>query len=594
MFEKVPEGIKLDLLSKEELQGEGQLDVLRRYGTQVETTDFCLANGAYCDRGKKRIPIYDETRTFTKSCDDYRKEVITRDSKHDYYITVKPWQTDSCIRPVLRLSPEMFDFITRKKFQLADGVDAVNFGEYVDNVTKDKTKNLEKLYKGRGYGDHNQVFWFNIKAGEYEKKEIENKYCCTSVYKYEGKKYTRFHMFFNRAETTHFDFDGSLKFRLSNGKVYDLIEHGWFEIHPVTWLIDYKTKSLICTKNLISGIQFDDKDDYEGDFENTAMYRFLNDYMLPDLIAEESFEKGKKNPEIEELFEEIAKYKVYYLGNDDIVARVTSMFDDYNKKVNELSKGLTDTSIKLSLGKNDIDTLNDQIVDKLNGIIEELKKDYEKGKPYYDMIEILNGEKDHELKELLDGIKTILDNPMLGNDKEWLLNDFNEIISKNIKRSEDGILEVKQGKECVPFKTLELQLRHDLHYFLIKLFTIVEKKDVVNEIMNGVQAILEDKYAETKNQRAKFLLDLIYEVSSIIRERGNEEDFSRLKELLSFNIDYSQDIASIMKELNEIFTRVYRVELDVKARTNTIISFNESVIDVDMSLLLKDKKNKEE
>ena len=233
-------------------------------------------------------------------------------------------------------------------------------------------------------------------------------------------------------------------------------------------------------------------------------------------------------------------------------------------------------------------------MDKLNGIIEELKKDYEKGKPYYDMIEILNGEKDHELKELLDGIKTILDNPMLGNDKEWLLNDFNEIISKNIKRSEDGILEVKQGKECVPFKTLELQLRHDLHYFLIKLFTIVEKKDVVNEIMNGVQAILEDKYAETKNQRAKFLLDLIYEVSSIIRERGNEEDFSRLKELLSFNIDYSQDIASIMKELNEIFTRVYRVELDVKARTNTIISFNESVIDVDMSLLLKGKKNKEE
>lgn len=121
-------------------------------------------------------------------------------------------------------------------------------------------------------------------------------------YEYSGKKYIKL-----RVKTSNF-FTSSL---VSNGQSYFNNDDAWLEVAPLIWILDDKNKRLISKDCLVSGIKFCDYPSKNiENFEESAMYRYLDNYMLPDIIQSTCLimNKDRKN---------ISCKKVLIKGNNE-------------------------------------------------------------------------------------------------------------------------------------------------------------------------------------------------------------------------------------------------------------------------------------
>ena len=188
------------------------------------------------------------------------------------------------------------------------------------------------------------------------------------------------------------------------------------------------------------------------------------------------------------------------------------------------------------------------------------------------MIDILSLNKMDDISNLIKVIKkTIDENKLFENVKESLKEELDIVISNNIDRINKYIEELKSNPniECKTLDELKNEFRSDLQPFLIRLNNASISRDLVKEIKESTIAIINNNYVECKNDRASYLITLIKEVCAVIRTRGNNSDLEKLEQIMDFDIDYSQDILTILKELNEIFKQVYKIELDINNRTNS-------------------------
>ena len=260
---------ELTLLSKGQIVGdenEERLEVFDKYGSCAQFTDlFILTGGTFTI---SRYPTRSDPPEFTA---DYwtkstrKKLPVAFSYGHDWQ-TVYPLDRFYGIRPVLKFSSILSQVLPRVKGE--NNVEEVKYGEYPQNaVDKSVQEELEKQYKigmiktGRSYTLNSRLD-NPLKLITYEE------------YRHLGKNYIRV-----QACMT-----GNSKIVFSNGQAYKNGDYVWVEVSPVKWLIDDKTKLLISEKALLSGVVFFCKDSYDGDFNNTVMFKYLNTYMLRELI----------------------------------------------------------------------------------------------------------------------------------------------------------------------------------------------------------------------------------------------------------------------------------------------------------------------
>ncbi len=74
---------------------------------------------------------------------------------------------------------------------------------------------------------------------------------------------------------------------LSNGEMYKDDNYVWVEVSKVKWLVDEENDIALSKNILVAGIQFDNAKDYEGNFENSNMYKYLNTYFIKDIQMKE-------------------------------------------------------------------------------------------------------------------------------------------------------------------------------------------------------------------------------------------------------------------------------------------------------------------
>ncbi len=223
---------------------------------------------------------------WTKDSADFGEvQCVSRDTAH--FISKKAiknasYSSNDCtICPVLKMSPEMFSKFSKKK--------RVTYGEYpqykvIDDKLNDKLNNLfrkNSLFKtGKSFS---LIFNGNLKS--YDEYELE------------GYKY-----------------------------IYFSPSSDWIRVDPVEWIVNEKTCSLISTMGLLSGVQFDNKNGYYGKFEDTNMYKFLNETMLPDLLQNRVSEKRESlivNDEFKEYLSSLdikVSDLVRHLNNDSQIA----------------------------------------------------------------------------------------------------------------------------------------------------------------------------------------------------------------------------------------------------------------------------------
>ena len=149
-------------------------------------------------------------------------------------------------------------------------VDVVEYGEYPQTIAPEEvSEKLEKAFTtqklqatGKKYtfdGEEYNAYKMPFSAKEY----IE--------YQHNGKKYIR-------VEAKPCD----NIFVLSNGHKPTPGEACWVEVQPIEWLRD---PSGICVAKqaLFAGVQFDNREHYDGDFAKTNMYKYLQDYFAKEI-----------------------------------------------------------------------------------------------------------------------------------------------------------------------------------------------------------------------------------------------------------------------------------------------------------------------
>ncbi len=307
--------IKVTLLSKEEYFGsdkksvfkhDNQLEVIKRYGKKIYDSDLVKLTG-----GAK----YGESDSWTKTKGNDNKVVSIYDGYEASELDSQ--RMDGVIRPVLKLPTKVDKLFSNSIVHYtANNKDYyyVFLGEYPQMLLP-SYNDIKRYYAENKLEKTGRIFHINNQICEEYK---DNK----------GEKYIRYKV----EQNTYIH----RKYEITAG------EYVWVRVLPVSWLIDNKTNLLISTCNLLSGVRFN-KAGYDGNFENTEMYYFLNNVMFRDIFQDYL---PKKEETKEENKDTILKWIKELLAK-------TEEIKDENDKINiakdlmTLAKLYTDELIKI-------------------------------------------------------------------------------------------------------------------------------------------------------------------------------------------------------------------------------------------------------
>ena len=262
-----------------------QLQVLKDYGTKTGMSDLAvMLGGAIGLGGRTPYKTSDGQRTgyvYTSSDVYYGNGDVSTVGESGGETPCGPKSQNGGIRPAL--SPEITATIVPDKNKtlkigptqnerykqqfwpqvpLADevGIKIVEYGEYPQTLAAD-TDDLENKFKNTALAKTGKQY--NFGGGNQ-----------CDEYQYGGRK-------FIRVEAQSCD-DNSV---LANGNQVHNGAVGWIEVQPVEWLAD-QSGWWVTRQALVSGVQFDKKQKYEGKFDDTDANKFINEVMLKEMLPE--------------------------------------------------------------------------------------------------------------------------------------------------------------------------------------------------------------------------------------------------------------------------------------------------------------------
>ncbi len=153
----------------------------------------------------------------------------------------------------------------------ANGLLEVEFGEYPQTVVTDILSNsLENVYQ---QGVLQIVQKYTTDSVNYSDYDTDLQIREFSVYEYIGEKYIRFLGDQNASGET-----------LSNGAQVEIGKPYWVKVEPIRWLVDERNDFAIAKKILFAGVQFNHIRNYMGDFLQTTIKKFMNQFFAKEII----------------------------------------------------------------------------------------------------------------------------------------------------------------------------------------------------------------------------------------------------------------------------------------------------------------------
>ena len=314
--------LDLTFLTKEDVFGNryfcNKLDIIKKCGTKCVATDFArlLGQDHYLIDGKSMGSWWTQT---AKNGDQYNYSVNIVDGNgtiywidtYYRYVGGRPSFDYSLLKePVIEIKEE-------------NDIKEIIYGEYPQWVVDENySSKLESKYKSGIL------------------KETGKKYTTDSVViindeelfaglKVEGDIIfqPRKHIEYEDNGIRYIRIEGSKKFEntlLSDGRYLKANEPYWIKVEPIIWLVDEEADIALSKYIILSGVQFDDKE-YKGDFENTFIKKFMDEYLSKDI--------------------ECGVYKEKLIENKQV--DIDSIFEDAIKKMNEINE--VEKTKKLSL-----------------------------------------------------------------------------------------------------------------------------------------------------------------------------------------------------------------------------------------------------
>ncbi len=272
-------------LFKEQVFGNSQLGIFRKYGTTCQLSDFAKLLGGFISSSK------------------YNIEGETKQDNTGYWWLRTPYNNNACAvnysgfsswslvnsrsggaRPALPYS--VIKNISSNVVIGASGVLEVEYGEYPQTVVDNNLSyQLDYLFNvgnlkltGKKYtADSVELDNYStpFKAREFEE------------YEYNGDKYIRFVA------------DGKNNGEnLSNGNKIIKGNTYWIKVEPIKWLVDLEEDIAVAKQILFSGIQFKNNCDYQGNLEDTDLKWFTDNFFAKEInysISKENNTGNKKS-----------------------------------------------------------------------------------------------------------------------------------------------------------------------------------------------------------------------------------------------------------------------------------------------------------
>ena len=270
--------MEVTFLREEDIWGDRALEVIQAYGTAVGISDVAIALGTMMGSGTQNSAgvasglawsassnIYGHVRSVDSYGDkDYS---FHPDNRKAAGCPALPFSTTSKIRP---------DNVRAMRLANNKTVQICEYGSYPQTVApKSVSQELEAQYQKHTLKTTGKTYTFDSAELDAYSTGFTPRNC--AEYSFAGKKYVRI-------EGKPYDNDSIL----SDGTSVQKGQAYWFEVQPIEWLMDPKG-TWVARQALFAGIQFDMKEKYDGNFANTTMYNYLQQYFAKEMEAQKEF-----------------------------------------------------------------------------------------------------------------------------------------------------------------------------------------------------------------------------------------------------------------------------------------------------------------
>ena len=270
--------MEITLLKEEDVWGDSALEVIQAYGTRTGISDAAIVLGACRGSGTKDSIGVPSGLAWSASSSEIG--LVRTVDLNGSGLGINPNKREAAGRPALlfpatsAIRPNNIKIIT---LQNGKTVQICEYGAYPQTVApKSVSQELEAQYQKEALKTTSKTYTFDsAELNAYNSTGFIPRNC--AEYSFAGKKYVRI-------EGRPYDSDSIL----SDGTSVQKGQAYWFEVQPIEWLMDPKG-TWVARQALFAGIQFDVKEEYDGNFANTTMYNYLQQYFAKEMEAQKEF-----------------------------------------------------------------------------------------------------------------------------------------------------------------------------------------------------------------------------------------------------------------------------------------------------------------
>ena len=266
--------MEVTFLREEDIWGDRALEVIQAYGTAVGISDVAIALGTMMGGGTKNSAGEASGLAWSASSGEYVSVRTVSSHGGKNYFSPDRRRAAGC--PALSFSAtSLIRPNNVRVMRLANGktVQICEYGAYPQTVApKSVSQELEAQYQKKVLKTTGKNYTFDSAELDAYSTGFTPRNC--AEYSFTGKKYVRI-------EGKPYDNDSIL----SDGTSVQKGQAYWFEVQPIEWLMDPKG-TWVARQALFAGIQFDTDSSYDGNFANTTMYNYLQQYFAKEMQNE--------------------------------------------------------------------------------------------------------------------------------------------------------------------------------------------------------------------------------------------------------------------------------------------------------------------
>ena len=292
-----------------------------------------------------------------------------------------------------------------------------------------------------------------------------------------------------------------------------------------------------------------------------------------DELENKELEKSSEKQEVnkttliaDDIIEEIKSIDYFGINKEKVKNKLKAIIDKYNEDLANLNGGL---SLQSEEG------LYTELLIKLNELKDNLYQKFEKNMDVHDMLDEVN-----ILLRILNGEEVVI-NSSLESDFYSLSKNILPFVDEKITDDLRNYLESEKQKlenylltgENKPYEDMDkfiLSIRTHLNIVLLSIRNYLNKEEILEVIRDYTNMQMQINYEEPIKNYLSILLQEIDKTKNEILNLDENANVDEILNMLKMGFE-NLDSYEIVKYVNDVFNRLYKLYLEVKYQDNLVL-----------------------